>query len=91
MMDYQGPAIRLWMAFLAGAFVFQENTPENKLCVSDHVPSRGFCFPGKHTPKISYASLISFLAGAFVLGSVWGPFGFHLGPFGVHVGGRTAI
>ena len=37
------------VAFLAGAFVFQD--PKNKLCVSDHVPSRGFCFPGKHTPK----------------------------------------
>ena len=32
------------MKFLAGAFDFQENTPENKLCVSDCVPSRGFCF-----------------------------------------------
>ena len=31
------------MKFLAGAFVFQENTPRNnKLCVSDRVPSRGF-------------------------------------------------
>ena len=35
------------VAFLAGAFVFQENTYQKKLCVSDHVPSRGFCFPGK--------------------------------------------
>ena len=36
-------------------------------------------FSRKHTPKISYASLIKFLAGAFVLGSIWGPFGVHLG------------
>ena len=55
------------IAFLAGAFVFQENNPpKNKLCVSGRVPSRGFCFPGKHTPKKSYASLMKFLAGAFV-------------------------
>ena len=74
------------ITFLAGAFVFQETHPENKLCVSDHVPSRGFCFPGntprkklcvsdhvpsrgfskKHIPEVSYAALITFLAGAFV-------------------------
>ena len=76
------------IAFLAGALVSQETprkklcvsdhvpsrgfcfpgkrTPKNKLCVSDHVPSRGFCFPGKHIPKQNYASLIKFLAGAFV-------------------------
>ena len=33
----------------------------------------------KHTPKIRYASLIKFLAGAFVLGSIWGPYGVHVG------------
>jgi len=38
------------ITFLAGAFVFQENTPENKLCVSDEVPSRGFCFQ-ENTPR----------------------------------------
>ena len=37
-----------------------------QLCVSDRVPSKGFFFPEKHTLKISYASLITFLAGAFV-------------------------
>ena len=36
-------------------------------------------FSGQHTPKISYVSLIKFLAGAFVLGSIWGPFGVHVG------------
>ena len=47
--------------------MFSRKTPtEKKLCVSDHVPSRGSCFPGKYTQKISYASLITFLAGAFV-------------------------
>ena len=54
------------IAFLAGALVSQETTPRKKLCVSDHVPSRGFCFPGKRTPKKSYAFLVAFLAGAFV-------------------------
>ena len=55
------------IAFLAGAFASQENTPrQNKLCVSDEDPSRGFCFPGNTPSKISYASLITFLAGAFV-------------------------
>ena len=36
-------------------------------------------FPGKHTPKISYATLIKFLAVAFVLGSIWGTCGVHVG------------
>ena len=37
--------------FLAGACVFEENTSRKKLCVSDHVPSRGFCF-GVHLGSI---------------------------------------
>ena len=32
------------VAFLAGAFVFRKTHPENKLCVSDQVPFRGFWF-----------------------------------------------
>ena len=80
---------------------------ENKLCVFDRVPSRGFCFPGKHTPKISYASLMKFLAGAFVFQEnttrlisyeslikfLAGAcvLGSVQGIFGVHLGGRTAI
>ena len=38
--------------FLAGAFVFQETHPGNELCVSDHVPSRGFCFQENTTAKL---------------------------------------
>ena len=42
------------ITFLAGAFVFQGNTPRKKLCVSDHVPSRGFCFPRSSETQVNF-------------------------------------
>ena len=63
MMDYQGPAIRLWMAFLAGAFVFQENTPKKISYASLIAFLAGAFVFQETTPR---ASLIAFLAGALV-------------------------
>ena len=55
------------IAFLAGAFVFQENTPQNnKLCVSDHVPSRGFVFQENTSLKIPRVP--NFVFGNFIFG-----------------------
>ena len=46
-------AIRLGSAFLAGAFVFWEKHDLEKSCPSRiSVPSRGFCFLGKHDLEI---------------------------------------
>ena len=60
-------AIRLGSAFLAGAFVFWENTTWKKLCVSDQRSLQGLLFSGKNTTWKKVVRLGSvFLAGAFV-------------------------